>query len=105
MFSFEVLPSCVGDPHHFHTDLNPNFHFDADPADAKPDPSFQFSANPHPTTQFFPDLDAPMLQNDPLRLPPFHFDADPDPAFHFDADPDPAFHFDADAECGPIFPK
>jgi hypothetical protein len=41
-----------------------------------------------------------MLQNDPLRLPPFYFGADPDPAFHFDAnaDPDPnqAFHFDAD---------
>jgi hypothetical protein len=33
-----------------------------------------------------------MLQNDPLRLPSFHFDedADPDPAFHFDADPDTA---------------
>jgi|688.fasta_scaffold1521469_2 hypothetical protein len=28
-----------------------------------------------------------MLQNDPLRLQPFHFDVDPDPAFHFDADP------------------
>ncbi len=47
-----------------------------------------------------------MLQNDPLRLPPFHFDADPDPTFHFDADPetafqfdaDPAFHFDADPD-------
>jgi hypothetical protein len=30
-----------------------------------------------------------MLQNDHLRLPPFHFDADPDPTFHSDADPDP----------------
>jgi hypothetical protein len=30
-----------------------------------------------------------MLQNDHLRLPPFHFDADPDP--------DPAFLFDADS--------
>ncbi len=43
-----------------------------------------------------------MLQNDPLRLPPFHFDADPDPdlAFHFDAhpDPDPAFHFYTDPD-------
>jgi hypothetical protein len=39
-----------------------------------------------------------MLQNDPLRLPAFHFDADPDLAFHFDADPDPAFHFDADPD-------
>jgi hypothetical protein len=41
-----------------------------------------------------------MLQNDPLRLPPFHFDADPDPdpAFHFDTDPDPAFHIDEDPD-------
>jgi hypothetical protein len=39
-----------------------------------------------------------MLRNDPLRLPPFHFDADPDPAFHFDADPDPSFHLDADPD-------
>jgi hypothetical protein len=39
-----------------------------------------------------------MLQNDPLKLPPFHFDADPDPAFHFDADPDPTFHCDADPD-------
>jgi hypothetical protein len=47
-----------------------------------------------------PDLDPPILQNDPLRLLPFHFDADPDPAFHFDADSDkdPAFHFDADPD-------
>ncbi len=43
-----------------------------------------------------------MLQNDPLRLPPFHFDADPDPdlTFHFDADPnsDPGFHFNEDPD-------
>jgi hypothetical protein len=44
-----------------------------------------------------------MLQNDPLRLPPFHFDADPDtdPTFHFDAFTDPAFHFDADLDPNP----
>ncbi len=32
-----------------------------------------------------------MLQNDPLRLLPIHFyaDPDPDPTFHFGADPDP----------------
>jgi hypothetical protein len=45
-------------------------------------------------------LDPPRLQNDPHRLPPFHFDADPDPdpALHFaDPNPDPAFHFDVDA--------
>ncbi len=39
-----------------------------------------------------------MFQNDPIRLPPFHFYADPDPdrAFHFDADPYPASQSDAD---------
>jgi hypothetical protein len=44
-----------------------------------------------PTTHFFLDLDPPMLQNDPQRLPPLHFDAEPGPFFHFDAhaDPDP----------------
>jgi hypothetical protein len=45
-----------------------------------------------------------MIENDPLKVPPFHFDADPDPAFHFDADadpiPDPASPFDADADPG-----
>jgi hypothetical protein len=40
-----------------------------------------------------------MLQNDPLRLKPFHFDSDPDPDFHFKADPDPAFNFNAKT-CG-----
>ncbi len=40
-----------------------------------------------------------MLQNDFLRLPPFHFN-DRDPYFHFDADPDPdpIFHSDADPD-------
>ncbi len=55
----------IADPHHFEADpdLDPVFHFDADP-----DPS-------HPTFQFDsdPDLVASMLQNDPLRLSPFHF--------------------------------
>ncbi len=39
---------------------------------------------------FFPDLGPPMLQNEPQRLPPFHFvaDQDPDPAFHCVTDPD-----------------
>ncbi len=45
-----------------------------------------------------------MIKNDPLKLPPFHCDAEPDLAFHFDADADPipdlAFHFDADAVPG-----
>jgi hypothetical protein len=46
-----------------------------------------------------------LLQNDSLRLPPFHLDADPypdpDPIFHFDADPDPSFYFDADPNSYP----
>jgi hypothetical protein len=41
-----------------------------------------------PTTHFSLDLDPPILQNDPLRLPPFQFDADPDPASQNDSDPD-----------------
>jgi hypothetical protein len=36
-----------------------------------------------------------MPQNDPLSLPPFHFDADPGPTFHSDADPYPASQKDA----------
>ncbi len=45
-----------------------------------------------------------MLQNGPLRFPPFHFGADPDPVLHFDPDPalhldpDPAFHLDGDQD-------
>jgi hypothetical protein len=75
--------------------------------DAYPDPSFYFDGHPDPTTQFFPDVygTLPMLQNDLLKLPLFHFDADPDTdsAFYFDADadPDPAFQFDADADPDP----
>ncbi len=42
-----------------------------------------------------------MLKNDPLRLPTFPFDADPDPAFLFDADPDPASQNDADPDMDP----
>jgi hypothetical protein len=38
-----------------------------------------------------------MRKNDHLRLPLFHFDADPD------ADSDPAFHFDADPEPNQLF--
>jgi hypothetical protein len=91
---------------YIYTDPDPAIHFDADPntaptfqSDADPAPTFQFGPGPDPTgtTHFFPDLDPPMLQNDPLKLPLFHCDAaaDLDPAFHFDADPDPAFHFAA----------
>ncbi len=51
-----------------------------------------FNADPDPTTHFFPYMDPPRLQNDPLLLPPFQLHADPDPdsTFHFDGDPDPA---------------
>ncbi len=66
--------------------------------DADPYPSFQFDAGPYPDpiTHIFLDLDPPIFPNNLLGLPPFHFDADPDPAFHFDANPYPAFHFDVD---------
>ena len=39
-----------------------------------------------------------MLKNNPLRLPAFHFDADPDPAFLFDADADAASLNDVDPQ-------
>ncbi len=87
------LLTSVADPH-------PTFHFDADPdpdltfhcdVDPDPDPTFNCDADadPEPTTHFFPELYPPMIENDPLKVPPFHFDAEPDPAFHFDADADP----------------
>ncbi len=37
-------------------------------------------------------------KNDPLRLPPCHFDANSDPVFYYDADPDPTFHSNADPD-------
>jgi hypothetical protein len=80
---------------------DPAFHFDADPdpdptfqsdADSDPNPINQFEPDPYPdpNSHFFPDLDLPVLQHDPSKVPPFYFDAYPDLAFHFDADPDPA---------------
>jgi hypothetical protein len=68
--------ASVADPHHF---------------DPDPGLALLFDADPDPTTQFFLMLDPPMLQNDPVKLPSFHFDADPDPytASQNDADPDP----------------
>jgi hypothetical protein len=69
-------------PHHFDAEPDPAFHYDADPdyifhSDADPgDPTwyrtFQFDADPDldPTTHFPTDLDPPMLQKHPLRLPP-----------------------------------
>jgi hypothetical protein len=103
------LNTNVADPHHF----------DPDP---DPDPAFNFDVDlrilpyilmriririlPFHLTRiqirillkvpftFPPDLDPPMLKNDPRRFTPFYLDADPDPdpAFHFDVDPvlDPA---------------
>ncbi len=84
----ERLPmfSSVADPHNVDADPDPAFHFDADPDQ---DPTLQFD-DPDPITHIFPDMDHPMLQNDPLRLPPFtlmriqlpkimQIHADPDP--------------------------
>ncbi len=42
-----------------------------------------------PLTFFKFGLSNAKKQNDKLRLPSFHFDADPDPAFYFDANADP----------------
>jgi len=68
-----------------------------------PDPTFQFDPDPDPTTHFSTDLSSSMLQNDPLKLLAFNFDADadPHPAFHFAADPDPASQNDADSDADP----
>jgi hypothetical protein len=83
-----LLTSSVADPHHFaDPDPDPAFHFDADLDQGL---TFHSDGDPDPTTHFFPDLNPLMLQNDSLRISPFHVDADPDPAFHSDADPDPA---------------
>ncbi len=51
------------------------------------------------------DLDPQMLQNDPLRLPSFRFEADPDPSFHLDVDPDPASNAFFNTAYGKIFVK
>jgi hypothetical protein len=56
---------------------------------ADPDHIFDLMRIRIPPLTFFPIWTLSMLQNDPLRLPPCHFDADPNPAFYFDADPDP----------------
>ncbi len=88
-----ILTASVADPYHIDSDPDPTFHPDTD---TDPDPTFQCD-----TTHFYQDLDPPMFQNDPLRLPPFHrILFDPDPAFHFDADPDPdpASQNDADTQ-------
>jgi hypothetical protein len=70
--------SGVADLHQGDADAypDPTFHNDVD---ADPDPTFQFDADPIPADHFFPELYHLMLQNDPLKRPPFHFNADPDP--------------------------
>ncbi len=82
---YTVAYVSVADPHHLNADPDPASHFDADPdptvhsdTGAGPDPTCRFDADPDPTTHFSPDLDPPMHQNGPLRLPPFHFDANAD---------------------------
>jgi hypothetical protein len=64
-----ILRGSVADPHHVDADPDPAFHFDADPdpdltfhSDANPDPDPTFKLDPDPTTQFYQDLDPPMLQ-------------------------------------------
>jgi hypothetical protein len=74
--------SSVADPHHVDADPNPDFKFDAEP-----DPTFYSDPDQDLATHFPPDFGPLMLQNDPLWLPPFHFDANQD------LDPDSAFHF------------
>jgi hypothetical protein len=90
---------CVADPHQFDVDPDPTFDFDAD---LDPDPTSQLDADRILQLTFFQIWKPPMLQNGPLRLQPFYFDADPDPdpAFHFDMDldPVPTFHSDADPD-------
>ncbi len=87
--------SSFSDPHHVDAVPDPGFYFDVEPnpifhSDADPDTTFQFDLDRDPTIHFFPDLDLPMLQNDPLRhlftfmrirILTFHFGADPDLAF------------------------
>jgi hypothetical protein len=70
------LDGSGGYPHHFGPDPDPAYHFDADPdptvhSITDPDPNFQFDVDldTDPTSHFFPDLDLPMLQNYPKRLP------------------------------------
>jgi hypothetical protein len=71
------MRSRVADPHYINADPNP------DPAFHLPYMWIQIVILP---INFFPDLDPPMLQNDPLRLPPLLFEADPYPASQNDAD-------------------
>jgi hypothetical protein len=61
--------------------------------------SHYLNVDPVLNTNFFPYVDPPDSQMT-LRLPPFHFDPDSDPAFHFDPDPDPdlAVHLDPDSD-------
>ncbi len=54
--------------------------------------------NPEPIHSIFPRFGPSNALKGPIRHPPLHFDADPDPAFHFDTNPDPAFHFDSDPD-------
>ncbi len=78
---------------------DPNFHFDANP---DPDPTYTWCSGLALRSNFEP----PPLKCEPTWfhceppqqccLPPFHFDADPDPAsqiFRNHADPDPNYWF------------
>ncbi len=61
--SLHPLKSSVADSaFHFDADSYSTFHYDADPSGSY----FKINPDSDPTTHFFPDLDPPMLQNDPL---------------------------------------
>jgi hypothetical protein len=85
-----MLSISVADPHHLDADPVPAFQFDADVdpdptfhSDADPDPIFQFDADSDLATLFSQNLYPLVLQNDPLRLTPFHIHAAPDPEPNF----------------------
>ncbi len=80
----KILRECI------FKDFNKTSFADPHPIDAVnpvTDPTFPFSADPDPdpcpTTNIFPYLDPPRIQNDPQSqwLSPFHFDAYPGLAF------------------------
>jgi hypothetical protein len=68
---YYTVPS-VADPHHVGVSPDPAFHLDRAPdpdstfhSDADPDSTIQYDADPVLPLPFSPDLDPPMLQNDP----------------------------------------
>ncbi len=65
----QFMSASVADPHHVDADPDPTFYSYADP---DPDPTFQFNVESEPMyNSHFPDLNPPVLPNDPLWLPHF----------------------------------